>query len=440
MASSTLRDLPAATVLAPDDLLYVVTPDGDRKVSVSTLTSGAGSIQYDIGTAGTIGFGVAAIPDSMLPVGWTKLSGHNDRTHQNFGNVVDPNGSVMVWIPAFYFRWDANALSISSTWQEGFVLHRAFIDDGEVKSGFFVDKYGCGIVSGKFVAQQGIDPASTAAAHNPISALTAAPANNYGGLYAAAASRGSGFSLPSIFMYNALAMLAYAHGKAAVSTAACAYIDVLPKMPKGNNNNALKDGNDASVTFTASGYSNCALTGSGVPFAKTTHNGQACGVADLNGNIWEVASGFVKFGAADAVFAVLKQSVTLSSIQTDSTTGGGAYDPTLYDSLDLTGIIVADTTTKFGNGSETVFEMSTDVTSQAYKKTCSGIPLANGKSVGGTTDFGSDYLREYWRDQMAPMVGGHWAHGSPAGVFTLNLHTARPHSSDAVGGRASYLV
>jgi len=158
--------------------------------------------------------------------------------------------------------------------------------------------------------------------------------------------------------------------------------------------------------------------------------------------MWEVASGFVKFGTSDAVFATLKQSVALSSIMNDSTTqgAGGAYDPDLYDALDLTNIIAADTTSKYGNGSESVFEMNTDTASEAYVRTCSGIPLATGKSAGGSTDFGNDYLREYWRDLMAPIVGGDWDYGSVAGVFTLNLDYARTNSYSSVGGRASYLL
>jgi len=116
--------------------------------------------------------------------------------------------------------------------------------------------------------------------------------------------------LTSRFIYQGLAMLAKAHGQAATTSTACAFIAdgdgnivsgtyngttiYFPKMPKGNLNNALSDYDDTSVVFSPSGYLNCALTGSGRPFAKTTHNGQDCGIADLNGNMWEVASGFIR--------------------------------------------------------------------------------------------------------------------------------------------------
>ena len=168
---------------------------------------------FEIGTPGEAGFGVGAIHDSALPLNWVKLAGHHDPAHANYGNVLDPTGSVMVWIPAFWFKWNAdNTVDISSSEQDGFVLHRAFIDGGAVKAGFFVDKYGCGNVGGVFASAQGIDPCSTHPDHNPIGSLSNAPVNNYGGLYKAVKTRSADHFLTSIFIYNALALLAHAAG------------------------------------------------------------------------------------------------------------------------------------------------------------------------------------------------------------------------------------
>ena len=380
---------------------------------------------------------MGAIHDSALPLNWVKLAGHHDPAHANYGNVLDPTGSVMVWIPAFWFKWNAdNTVDISSSEQDGFVLHRAFIDGGAVKAGFFVDKYGCGNVGGVFASAQGIDPCSTHPDHNPIGSLSNAPVNNYGGLYKAVKTRSADHFLTSIFIYNALALLAHAAGIAGTN---CAFSDVAPYHPKGCNNNALADVNDSGVTFTGSGYSNCALTGSGAPFAKTTHNGQNCGVADLNGNMWEVASGFIKYGEADAVFKLIKESVRMADIPDDDTTqgSGGAYDIDLYDDLDLTGSMTADASSKFGNASNQVFAMNTSRTSEQYRMTCAGLPMIGGYSAAGTTAMGNDYYREYWRDQMAPVVGGLWGNSSHAGVFALFVLYGRTSTYDAVGGRAS---
>ena len=214
-------------------------------------------------------------------------------------------------------------------------------------------------------------------------------------------------------------------------------------MPKGNNNNALKDTNNSAVTFTASGYSNCAMTGSGVPFAKTTHNGQNCGVADLNGNMYEVVSGFIRYNATG--FLILKESADISAILDDSTTtgAGGAYDQNLYDAVDLSLLIPANETgswTNFGNGSNQVFAMSTVRTSNDYKKTSLGMPISTGVSSEGTTEFGNDGLYKYLRNEMACRCGLYWGGGSYAGVFSMDLFNARYYSADGVGGRASYNV
>jgi hypothetical protein len=88
-------------------------------------------------------------------------------------------------------------------------------------------------------------------------------------------------------------MLALAHGQAATTNAWCAWYDAggTNNFPKGCNNNALKDTNDTTVVYQSDGYSNSGKTGSATNFAKTTHNGQNSGVADLNGLIWEVSPG-----------------------------------------------------------------------------------------------------------------------------------------------------
>ena len=99
------------------------------------------------------------------------------------------------------------------------------------------------------------------------------------------------FFCASQFVRAALAMLSLAHGQCSQTDTWCAWYSATTNFPKGCNNNALKDTDDATVTYASDGYSDCGRTGSGVAFAKTTHNGQACGVADLNGLMYEVSIG-----------------------------------------------------------------------------------------------------------------------------------------------------
>lgn len=288
-----------------------------------------------IGIPGTMGFGVGVCPPSKLPSGMTPLPGCTIKGHANYGNYQYADGSIMVWIPKFYYKigTGSNGLAVNvidikgtdtfaTTAQAndaGYALHRAFIDGGEEKDGFFVDKYMCSknSLGTGFVASsiKGGLPISTNSAHNPIADLTACAGNYYYEAINAAHARdgengeinpNSIFFVCSRFIYSALAMLAMAHGQASSNTANCAWYNSTYNFPKGCNNNALGDTNDGSVTYESDGYSNCGKTGSGSLFAKTTHNGQDCGVADLNGLMWEISLGLTAIASSVGIEAMTR--------------------------------------------------------------------------------------------------------------------------------------
>lgn len=322
-----------------------------------------------IGLAGQQGFGVGVCP--VLPVGYAALPGTADPASDNYGNYTYVDGSVMVWVPRFYYRigspasprygaYGANAIDIvgdsafrseADANSAGYALHRAFFDGGP-QLGFFVDKYQCSNNGGIASSIRYGAPLSTGAAHNPISALNGAPANTYAGTIAAAKTRGGAFHPASIFMYGALAMLSMAHGQAATATTWCAWYDAtgVTNFPKGNNNNALRDTNDTSVLYVSDGYSNCGQTGSGTPFAKTTHNGQACGIADLNGNMYEVALGIQCVATSKAVTAITQANPPVCTAAAHGSTTGdvtliasGAGMTALNDRLYTITALTADT-------------------------------------------------------------------------------------------------
>lgn len=260
-----------------------------------------------------------------MPAGFSEFSGTRIIGSDDYGNYQYSDGSVMVWIPAFHYRigsvdspryatYGLNAIDIlpggafasqSAANAAGFALHRAFYDGGSVQPGFFVDKYQCSNNGGIASSIRLGAPLSTGAAHNPLSGLNGAPVNAYHGCFDAAKTRGPQFFPAMRYMHAALALLATAHGQAATSTTHCAWYSAsTTNFPKGNNvNAALRDVNDAGVTFTGDGYASgsSALTGSGAPFAKTTHNGQVCGITDLNGNMYEVSPGLTCFTAAKTI-------------------------------------------------------------------------------------------------------------------------------------------
>lgn len=285
-----------------------------------------------IGLAGQQGFGVGVYPGA-LPAGYSALSGSSDPGSDNYGNYQYSDGSIMCWIAKFYYRignassprfavYGANAIDIADASAftdtlaanaSGYALHRAFIDGGAEKAGFFVDKYQCSNNAGVASSLKNGAPLSTAAAHNPIASLTGngkTVANLYGACIVAAKTRGDDFHCISRFQWAALALLASAHGQAATAATYCAWYDAtgVKNYPKGNNNNALKDVDDTTVAWESDGYPNCGKTGSagygggaGNLFAKSTHNGQNCGVADLNGNMWEVNIGMTCIAATKTI-------------------------------------------------------------------------------------------------------------------------------------------
>jgi len=319
-----------------------VSPDWRGRCTYNGHGGGSDGIPpatMQVGLPGAVGFGVGVCPPGSLPPGFTPLSGYADPASPNYGNYQYSDGSVMVWIPKFFYRinhaanptysiYTPNDIHIvggetfanrAAATAAGYALHRAFIDGGVEQPGFFVDKYqvsknakGTGFVGSSI--RNGL-PLSSSAAHNPVGDLTAVAGinANYAFLTAARARDGvdgainasSVFFNQSVFMMSALAMLALAHGQAATGTAYCAWWSATTtNFPKGCNNNALRDTNDTTVVYQSDGYPNCGKTGSGALLAKTTHNGQDCGVCDVNGNMWQVLIGMTCIGSTKAITGV----------------------------------------------------------------------------------------------------------------------------------------
>jgi hypothetical protein len=428
-----------------------------------------------IGVAGEYGFGVGIYPGTLAS-GFSVMAGTTDITSHNYGNYQYSDGSIMVFVPLFYYRigsasspnyakYGANAIDIASAKDfageseanaAGYVLHRAFIDGGTVKSGFFIDKYLAsknGTTSCRSVANADPISLTVTSAYNPSNGMAGCT-----GILADAVvlsrARGAGlFNVASIFMYDALAKLSLAHGQAATGTAACAWYDATgtTNFPKGCNNNALADVNDTTVTYAAS-YGKWPKTRAITNFAKTTHNGQASGVADINGSLYQVMLGLTQAGTSatdDAAIAtgdayLLKPSVALASL-----TGGfgGATDAwgttgSLATNYDLiSGFLPWGSTTGsvyFGNGSNQVFSGATSGTD--YLRSCSGIGNLSGMSAAGTNQFGNDRCYQYGAANLFPLASGSWGDSADAGVFFRYWYYYRSHVNDYAGFRSAAYV
>jgi hypothetical protein len=429
----------------------------------------------DIGDAGGQGFGVGVYPED-LPVGFTAMAGFDDPASDNYGNYQYQDGSVMVFVPAFYYRlghpdsprygdYGANAVDVVSAGTyadrttaaaDGYALHRAFIDGGVIKSGFFYDKY--------LASQNGTSSCRSVKGGVPISLTTSTSYTRSDGMTGCTGiladaitlsrSRGSIFNAASIFQISAVALLSMAHAQAATGAANCAWYDSTGVMnfPKGCNS-SLADVDDPSVTFTSAGDAGSAdkpQAGSGSPFAKTTHNGQACGIADVNGSMWQLGLGITKPGSSatdttainDGSAYVLKESVELASLTAGH---GGATDAwgteaSLANNYDAYADILpwgtATDTVYFGNGANQVFSEATD--GLGWLRTACGLQKDTAAmSATGTNLFGSDYCYQYSRANMCVITAGRWSNAAGAGVFYRSWSNNRSNYGYSYGFRAS---
>lgn len=304
-----------------------------------------------IGTPGAAGFGVGVCP--ALPAGFTPLPGYADVASSNYGNYRYSDDSVMVWIPAFRFRLGgvadpgyalhgANTICVApmsahaseaTANAAGFYLHRAFINGGVTQSGFFRDKYDCSANGSVASSIQGVQPMVSGPAAGQVGFAAVGAPNAYHGAFNAARTRGPKFHPETVFQADALARISEAHAQAATSSAWCAWYDPsgVRNFPKGNDNNALKSEADVTlsgagaVTFTSAGnatYPAFALAGSGSQLAKTTHNGQLCGVTDVAGNIYKINPGMTAQAASLAITAATQTNpVQITAAGHGRTTG-----------------------------------------------------------------------------------------------------------------------
>lgn len=271
-----------------------------------------------IGKAGQKGFGVGVYggdPADLTAMGLAPMEGCEDPTSDNYGNYVHTKGSIMCCIPAFCYRlgnasapsysrdgddaleikdatkfpqFSHNAAFSSPDFGNDWILHRAFVDGNKLKNAFFIDKYLCSNVNGQAASVKNAD---WLMCYDDTTKpyFTKHISGTVGQAYDAitlSRARGDYYSLITCYQWSAISLLSLAHGQAATSADACAWYDAnhTANFPKGATNEYGRDRDDDSILYTYHSYRNIfAKTGSGTPFNKTTHNGQASGVADVAG-------------------------------------------------------------------------------------------------------------------------------------------------------------
>lgn len=393
------------------------------------LLGGKKRAKQTIGVQGEIGFGgglYGGDPADLEAIGLSPLPNNDDPTNENYGSYVHTNGSVMLFVPAFcyrignpsapsYTRDGDNALEIRDAKlgeTDGFILHRAFIDGGKAKLGFFIDKYLCSknFTETLAISVKNGDPIALVSLKYVNSDSMPDCVGDVSDAITLGRARGKAYSCASGFMYAALAMLSVAQGQATKSIKECAWFDpnYQKNYPKGNNN-LLKDTDDSSVIFTQSlGHSlRISTTGSASNLAKTTHTGQIWGVTDINGNMPQPCLGTMSAGA----YRVAKETTLMHSFTKDNFKDIWGD---LYDTVPLEDV-ASSNKYYWGNENYGSFHKKS---SGMYRALCGLIPTGIGTSDLGTPLFGRDYgSASTGGNNKIVIAAGSFSGSSTAGVF-----------------------
>lgn len=380
-----------------------------------------------IGVPGELGFGVGtyAGPDSTLSaMGLSPMDGYDDVNSENYGAYIHTNGSVMAFIPAFamrvgnssspnYSKYGADTIEIgdvSLAGSDGWAIPRGFYDGGELQAGFFIDKYLCSKDStGQIaVSVKNKDPISLTTSSGYQESKTMP--NCVGQILDAielSRARGEHYALVSCYQWAVISFITQAHAQAATSADACAWYDAAGQKnyPKGNNNGSYKDTDDSSIAFTNATYGGgYTKTGSAVPLAKTTHNGQLSGICDVNGNKWQPVLGWQNPSSKKVKLA--KLSVKMHDFTKDNRNNNELFDDVAINAGDGT---------YYWQKGKALYQ---DTTGSGW--------AMNGvlpKTLSGTSAdvlYGKDYAYLNYTSDRVLLVAGSYNDGGDAGVWCRN--------------------
>ena len=390
-----------------------------------------------IGIPGTRGFGVGVYPGTeseLVALGLEPMTGFNDKQSDNYGNYMHFKGGQMIFIPAFlvrygsedapqYSSYGANSIeikdvseynSLENAANDGFYLHRAFIDGGEVKSGFFMSKYHMTVTTtgGVSVPVSGMT--------TPTVSITPVQMIDY------ARSLGYGWNCPSAFMAAAIDVIALCHAQFSTWTNVCRWYD-----PAG------------ATSYPAQGRGTSDM-------GLYSHNGQPCGVIGFKFR-WEYCLGLTTAGTSESqgqtavtnnVLYVMKKSMK----HADITSGfGGETDAwgTTYtlqashDAITVDFPISTNRITNWGNGTNPVF---TDPSTEEGNALFGVLPRDNNAVGSGSNFIGKSMIyTNPCTQNLAFYVHGENVNSSASAqnAFARGFFTWRVYSNTSDGFRVA---
>lgn len=312
-------------------------------------------------------------------------------------------------------------------------VHPAFIVNGVEKSELFIGQHvGC-VKDSNLLSFPGAVPQVSA---------------NFDTFRTWAANNGPGWHIMTNAEWAAIALWCWKNGT----------------MPRGNNNWGRDVGSTWETARRVDGGAPGDATGNGRHYtgsgpASWRHNGQANGIADLNGNVWEWSGGLrlndgeiQVLANNDAADNTKDQSSTSTLWKAIKASDGSLVAPgtagTLkYDATGANGTggnVLSDTVTSRSgnvgendnvNGTGQAFESMTvkaGLTVPAIAKVLCLYPPVAG--LGGD----NFWMRNH--GERLPLAGGDYYVGASAGAFARYLADARTNVNGHVGARPAYVL
>lgn len=289
--------------------------------------------------------------------------------------------------------------------------------------------------------------------------------------YLASASNNRAYSLPRKdpranidFDASLLYCRNKGNGHHPITFAEWAYLALLAKkrgtMPKGNNDYG-KDASESlylAIPSYKDGNGTTCRTAAGTGPLTWSDTGDATGIMDLNGDVWEWNAGmrlvygelqFIPYNnAADPTVDMSATSTAWKAIKATATSYNDLYI-TPNGAGTTSGSVKLDYVSGHWQWAASVASVENSVRNAQFKLTTSSGLSAFCKMYlqamallpeDGDSNYGDDNM---WANNGAaerlPFRGGTWYNGVEAGVFALNLNNPRSTSAWDVGFRAAFV-